>query len=85
MADDSFITAAEKIAYYDRVAAIIEDRLATERYLTGRGVTRAAIHELREEAYCTIVTAVFGREVLHGAEPPRSSPRIQPQKSNHIM
>jgi hypothetical protein len=79
MAAKDKMTDAEKLACYERVAEIIEDRLALERHIKDEGDPYNEIRFVRADAYRDIVRAVFGPEADFFCEIPESR-RSRPQR-----
>jgi hypothetical protein len=73
-------TAAEKLACYERVAEILEDRLALENHFKSTQAPFDDILLVHHDAYREIVRAVFGDEALFFCEIPISRRSRSPRK-----
>lgn len=58
------MTDAEKIAAYDKLTELLEDRLALEAYFHSTSATDAAIDSVRLSAYSDLVNLIYGRGAL---------------------
>jgi hypothetical protein len=84
MATKERTTVAEKLACYEPVVEIIEDRLALEAHMKNRDASFKEILFAREDAYCSIVSAVFGPDALFmtgATKTPRPHKRRSSRKS----
>jgi hypothetical protein len=65
---------AEKLACYDRVVEILQDRLALERHRRRGWASFDAILSVREDAYIDLVRAVLGHDALYKTESEEPQP-----------
>jgi hypothetical protein len=59
------MTDAEKLAEYDRLVELLEDRIALEKHFRKKRASLQTIQDVRVDAYLEVVKLIIGVDVLH--------------------
>jgi hypothetical protein len=59
------MTDAEKLAEYDRLVELLEDRIKLEKHFRRKRASIQTINAVRVEAYLEVVKLIIGVDVLH--------------------
>jgi hypothetical protein len=59
------MTDAEKLADYDRLVELLQDRINLEKHYRERKASSQTIQSVRIDAYLEVVKLIIGVDVLH--------------------